>query len=52
MIGQLIDRKHSGRGGGGGQARERSTSQDSNSGPPKRNAAICRCAAHKAIGTD
>ncbi len=34
------------------QDQERSTSQKSNSGRPKRNSAVCRSAAHEAIGAD
>ncbi len=36
----------------GGPDRERSTSWDSNSGWPKYNGALCRCAAHEAIGAE
>lgn len=36
----------------GGRDQDKSTSRDSNSGRPKLNCAIWRCAAHEAIGTD
>ncbi len=36
----------------GGRVWERSSGRDSNTGRPKRNDAVCRCAAHKAIGAD
>ncbi len=36
----------------GGQDRKKSASWDLNTGRPKHKGAICRCAAHKAIGAD
>ncbi len=51
-IGQIrTDRKLSGREIGRCD-QERSSSQDSNSGCPYHNSAVCRQTAHKAIGSD
>lgn len=51
MIRQHVDRKRIG-GENGGRTRERSMSRDSDSGRPKHNGAMCRRAAHEAIGAD